>query len=287
MMTTADPNNKEINNPFDFEVKIEDGETKYVSYERKWTFESVDDIRDFQEKHLDVIYACRKAISRVDQTEASNQAWLIGVMEDSERHIKNTESLKKIVGTQRYAVNHGNFPRYKCKYPWPADSYLQSCEAEEGNFPNGTAYMDDAYIEVFLTSPETYIRTDANTIEEAEKEAWEKYQKILSCKGHEYESRGFVNGAGFCKHCGLFSENVLEPITTCSVCGKPTAHTVDIKGVVYCEDHNTGISGVMLNPDANYLKMIKQHRENTIGKMLQRDYWEIEQCRIAELLRKI
>ena len=48
----------------------------------------------------------------------------------------------------------------------------------------------------------------------AEDQAWIKYRKIINCKGHELERRGYKNGAGFCKHCNLFVCGAFEPSYT-------------------------------------------------------------------------
>lgn len=69
-----------------------------------------------------------------------------------------------------------------------------------------------AFFEAFPTEPKTFIRGEGSTIEEAEKQAFEQFQKHVSCPGHEFERRGYTNGCGLCKHCGLFKSKAFEPI---------------------------------------------------------------------------
>lgn len=68
---------------------------------------------------------------------------------------------------------------YDCQYQWPEDCYLQ-CGNEGIVFSNKGNYLT-AFFEVFPKTPATFIRGEGATIEEAEKAAWEKYQKIISC----------------------------------------------------------------------------------------------------------
>lgn len=82
-----------------------------------------------------------------------------------------------------------------------------------------------AFVEAF---PDTFIRGEGETISEAEDDAWKKYQKQLSCEGHEYEARGYTNGLGFCKKCNrsqsrVFSGEQLGQF--CFICGVGTTYS--------------------------------------------------------------
>lgn len=118
---------------------------------------------------------------------------------------------------------------YDCKFPWPDDCFCQAggdgivlprgslekaLHTTEGALetiaavaraipPPGKSYRT-AFFEAFPENPDTFIRGEGKTIEEAEGSAWKKFERIAKCAGHEYERRGYANGAGFCKHCGLF-----------------------------------------------------------------------------------
>ncbi|KQO98779.1 hypothetical protein ASF30_12005 [Leifsonia sp. Leaf264] len=104
----------------------------------------------------------------------------------------------------------------------------------------GSAY-NTAFVEAF---PEgTFIRGEGATIEEAEDAAWAKYQQYVSCPTHEWEPRGYVNGAGFCKHCNQFGSKVFTPEQLglhCHVCGIPT-YWSSAGGKFFCPDHELSV----------------------------------------------
>jgi len=97
------------------------------------------------------------------------------------------------------------------------------------------SYMT-AFFEAFPTEPKCFIRGEGKNIKEAEEEAWNKYQKIITCE-HEMERRTRTDGYGYCKHCS-YSSMVFEPLTKCCKCKKPTAYTKDYKGKWYCKKHS-------------------------------------------------
>lgn len=99
-----------------------------------------------------------------------------------------------------------------------------------------------AYVEAFIEN--SFFRGEGATITEAEKDCWEKYSCSKACVKHEWESRGYRNGGGFCKHCKKFSSNVFTATELgmfCAICNKPTvyAEAIDATGVlnVFCEEH--------------------------------------------------
>lgn len=93
-----------------------------------------------------------------------------------------------------------------------------------------------AFFEAFPKTPSCFIRGEGKTIEEAEENAWNKYQKILNCN-HEMERRGRTDGYAYCKHCS-YSSTVFEPLTKCCKCGEPTSYSKDYKGKYYCKKHS-------------------------------------------------
>jgi len=128
-------------------------------------------------------------------------------------------------------------PSYECQKPWPEDCFVQCGDhgivlpaktlekVMEGNedcipiiksaligdpapVPEG-AYRT-AFFEAFPRTPDTFIRGEGKDVQEAEKKAWEEFEKYNACKGHEYEKRGYTNGAGFCKHCGMFKSKIFS-----------------------------------------------------------------------------
>ena len=147
---------------------------------------------------------------------------------------------------------------YDCKKDWPDDCFVQcgdlgvvfgagslekTFESEnpiqelKENLKDEKTYTT-AFFEAFPKKPSTFIRGEGKNIEEAENNAWEQLQKYLVCKNHEFERRNYKNGAGFCKHCGLFNSKAFEPLTECCICGKPTNYSCDNKELWYCEEHD-------------------------------------------------
>lgn len=124
---------------------------------------------------------------------------------------------------------------YECKKDWDKDCFVQCGDSsvvvsKKGNYKT-------AFFEAFPNEPKTFIRGEGNSIEEAEEKAWEEFKKYKSCDNHEFERKGYTNGAGFCKHCGLFSSKQFKPTTICKICGEPTNWTSDKNKEWYCKKH--------------------------------------------------
>src|SRR5690606_1105287 len=60
-----------------------------------------------------------------------------------------------------------------------------------------------AFFEAFPKIPDCFIRGAGETIAEAEEQAWQKYQGILNCPGHEFDRRDRKDGYAFCRHCSF------------------------------------------------------------------------------------
>lgn len=96
---------------------------------------------------------------------------------------------------------------------WPENCYIQwggrgvSLRRKE----EGGSYMT-AFFEAFPRNPDTFIRGEGATVAEAEQSAFDKLTRYQACSGHEFERRGYTNGAGFCKHCGMFKSKAFEPL---------------------------------------------------------------------------
>jgi hypothetical protein len=95
-----------------------------------------------------------------------------------------------------------------------------------------------AFVEVF--SPEGgFIRGEGPTVADAEQAAWVKYSTRAACPGHEYEARGYKNGAGFCKTCNKFESDVFTAEQLglcCKTCGVPTKWS-RVGDDFFCEVH--------------------------------------------------
>lgn len=147
---------------------------------------------------------------------------------------------------------------YSVVKPWPQDCYVQGGDdgivfTEEGAFDavmsssvealevvcgkTSRAHYTTAFFEAFPKHPSTFIRGEGKTVDEAEACAWTQYEKFASCPNHEFERRGYRNGAGFCKHCGMFASKAFEPLDHCCICDQPTHHIQDRHQRWYCERH--------------------------------------------------
>lgn len=92
-----------------------------------------------------------------------------------------------------------------------------------------------AFFEAFPRNPDTFIRGEGATIEEAETKAWNAFMKFSACEHPEFEKRKYRNGAGFCVKCGMFKSKAFKPWEKCVVCKKPTFyHQVD-ENTVMCK----------------------------------------------------
>lgn len=134
-------------------------------------------------------------------------------------------------------VNEG---RYLCQYDWPVDCTVQgddfSVVLTDDTYGDEDTY-ETAFFEAFPRNPDTFIRGEGETLQEAETNAWNQWQQVLTCPGHEFERPGYKNGAGVCQHCGMFGANVFDPLTTCIICSTPTTYTSSKKKDSYCQAH--------------------------------------------------
>ena len=68
-----------------------------------------------------------------------------------------------------------------------------------------------AFFEAVPADVNTFVRGEGATLEEAEKDAFARYQHYGACPGHTPQKRGYKNGAGFCSRCGPFISGAFEP----------------------------------------------------------------------------
>lgn len=141
--------------------------------------------------------------------------------------------------TDVYPVARQSFgkPDYQTNFPW--DGFVQCGErgivfSRKGNY--STAFFE------YFGDVAGFVRGEGATLEESEKDAWEKTQVIVNCVGHDFVARGYTNGAGFCKHCNKFESGVFAPKELdqyCWVCGKETYLKEKGEGVsrFACEQH--------------------------------------------------
>jgi len=87
------------------------------------------------------------------------------------------------------------------RHPWPEGLYVQ------GGGP-GTAVQVGgphraAFVEAF--PPGTFLRGEGATVADAEDACWAKYQQLGACPHDQgFDRRRYVNGAGFCRLCGMW-----------------------------------------------------------------------------------
>ena len=123
---------------------------------------------------------------------------------------------------------------YKCKQNWEEDTFVQ-CGDKGVVFSKKGGYTT-AFFEAYPIKPKCFIRGEGKDVEEAELNAWDKYQKIISCN-HEMERRDRVDGYGYCKYCS-YSSMVFESLNKCCKCKKPTNYARDYKKNWYCKKHS-------------------------------------------------
>lgn len=132
-------------------------------------------------------------------------------------------------------------------YLKPTQNWGQNVELQAGYkglvFVRGTTQSyETCFVEAFPDSG-GFFRGEGETIEEAEFEAWTSYQKSLNCVEHEYETRGYHNGAGFCKNCDMFAVDVFDITVVgepCGTCGIGTNYATlysDDGTFYYCKQH--------------------------------------------------
>jgi hypothetical protein len=130
-----------------------------------------------------------------------------------------------------------------------------------GNKPN----YRTAFFEAFPRVPDTFIRGEGATIEEAEEKAWCQYQKYFDCDHPSFEPRDYQNGAGYCTKCGLWFPNVIPPFHPCTSCGIPTWYSQDKDGGWWCEKHNADIPEDKLQ---DYQKRMREwEKENQLAPL--------------------
>jgi hypothetical protein len=95
-------------------------------------------------------------------------------------------------------------------HEWPEDCGIQGGTHGVVFRPNAPPYQT-AFFEAFPSNPITFIRGEGKTVEAAEDQAWESWQRYLACPGHDFEKRRYRNGGGICRYCGLFKSDAFEP----------------------------------------------------------------------------
>lgn len=132
---------------------------------------------------------------------------------------------------------------HECAHSWPEDCFVQCGDRGIVFVKETSTTYETAFFEAFPRNPDTFLRGEGKTVEEAEEQAWTKYQKQLNCKKHEFERKHYRNGAGVCKNCGLFLADIFEPLEICQFCNKPTYFGKDTTGKWFCKECSGKVSG--------------------------------------------
>lgn len=132
-----------------------------------------------------------------------------------------------------------DYGRYELRHPWP-----ENCKVQGGSHGlvlvrAGGSYQT-AFVEAFPRNPDTFIRGEGEDMATAEDAAWAKFTRYSECD-HTcgFETRGYRNGCGFCKRCGLFAVDVFDLAeigSVCCTCGVGTYWT-QVDGQLYCREH--------------------------------------------------
>lgn len=145
---------------------------------------------------------------------------------------------------------------------WPKDTALLQGGMSGIVFSVNGNYRT-AFVEASLNS--SFYRGEGSTIEEAELACWNKYVRSLKCLEHEWETRGYTNGAGFCKHCNKFEGERFtgEQLGLfCGTCGVGTTYGVafDTTGTSkpFCELHIDSIN------EARFLQLTARSKNHNL-----------------------
>lgn len=139
------------------------------------------------------------------------------------------------------------------RHPWPEGTFLQG----------GTPFFKGGrvrFVEAF--PPEGgFFRGDAPTVAEAETQCWDKYQRSVACPEHDWDARGYTNGGGFCRRCGVFGTHVFtgEQLGQfCHTCGVGT--TYDRYSLDAYWDPDASFTGIVNpGPDEDRVWFCEQH----------------------------
>lgn len=129
-------------------------------------------------------------------------------------------------------------------HDWPAGTFVQGGKSGVVFRRDGGSYRT-AFVEAVLPDSDSgdrgpFIRGEGDTLAQAEADAFTKWQQTDACPGHEYETRGYRNGAGICKHCGRFAIGVFDVKVVghpCTDCGVGTNYFMDEDNRWFCEEH--------------------------------------------------
>lgn len=141
-----------------------------------------------------------------------------------------------------FTAGFGEPHSHESRHPWPAETVVS---AGSGVVFRRNAKEDEPrsyrtlFMEVYPPGA-AFIRGEGESPAACEDMAWNKYQLALNCsdgsESHDWETRSYRNGAGFCSRCNTFGSQVFtgEQLgQLCAICGAGTTYH-------WHKDQNTG-----------------------------------------------
>lgn len=130
-------------------------------------------------------------------------------------------------------INFRDHATHIARHPWPDETSVSAGEGvvfRRAPKPGEPATYTTLFIEVYPPGA-AFIRGEGVTPQECENSAWTQYRLALDCSdssgSHDWETRGYRNGAGFCSRCNTFGSRVFtgEQLGQfCRVCNAGTTH---------------------------------------------------------------
>ncbi|MFF2053755.1 hypothetical protein ACFVU2_19280 [Leifsonia sp. NPDC058194] len=157
----------------------------------------------------------------------------------------------KDIGT---TISFRSLGSYEAKHPWPEETVVSAGRgvvfSRNPEKPNYTTLFMEVY-----PPGAAFIRGEGETPEACEESCWQQYQRAIHCvdgrTSHEWEPRGYMNGAGFCKHCNTFGTRIFtgEQLGQfCHDCGVGTTHNwetgPDGSSVFLCAAHTAPMTAL-------------------------------------------
>lgn len=134
--------------------------------------------------------------------------------------------------------------------PWPEKTMVQW--GSKGVVLRQQNSYTTAFFEAFpdnIQKASSFIRGEGATLEEAEEDAFSKFQRNVSCH-HKIGRRGYTNGGGLCIKCGAFFSKAFHPITTLGEWKKPLS----------ASDLEIAKLGALGYREGKYKRLNKHHR---------------------------
>ncbi|KIA72671.1 hypothetical protein ANMWB30_24390 [Arthrobacter sp. MWB30] len=162
---------------------------------------------------------------------------------------------------------------YEARCPWPAETHVSAglgVVFQRNIDKTEPASYKTLFLEVYPPGA-SFIRGEGATPEACEDAAWKKYQLALNCTDHsghhDWQPRGYRNGAGFCSRCNTFAARIFtgEQLGQfCEVCstGRTFAWHTDAESqqdIYLCQSHYDEHKPTWKNPSVQQLSQLFSH----------------------------